>query len=126
MAKIEAINTITINLLHECNHKKRILFNVYWVTFELFKMAVNKSKMLATLRWFILTLRCIILSSDQWTDLKRFYKDGIRFTRRCSKPDFTEFKKVAVATMFGVALMGGIGFFIKLLNIPINNILMAP
>jgi hypothetical protein len=32
-------------------------------------------------------------------------------------------KKIAMATFVGFAIMGFIGFFIKLIHIPINNIL---
>lgn len=32
-------------------------------------------------------------------------------------------KKIAMATLIGFALMGFIGFFVKLVHIPINNIL---
>ena len=35
-----------------------------------------------------------------------------------------EFKKIAFATAVGFAMMGFIGFFVKLIHIPINNILV--
>ncbi len=35
----------------------------------------------------------------------------------------TEFSKIALATLIGFAIMGFIGFFVKLIHIPINNIL---
>ena len=37
----------------------------------------------------------------------------------------TEFKMVAKATSVGFVVMGFIGFFVKLVHIPINNILMT-
>jgi len=37
----------------------------------------------------------------------------------------SEFKKIAFATGIGVAVMGFIGFFVKLIHIPINNIIIG-
>ena len=45
--------------------------------------------------------------------------------KRCTKPDRTEFSKIAQATTVGFAIMGFIGFFVKLIFIPINNIIVA-
>lgn len=40
-------------------------------------------------------------------------------------PDnFLEFQKIALATAIGFAIMGFIGFFVKLIHIPINNIIV--
>ena len=36
-----------------------------------------------------------------------------------------EFQKIAIATAIGFALMGFIGFFVKLIHIPINNIIVG-
>jgi protein transport protein SEC61 subunit gamma-like protein len=38
---------------------------------------------------------------------------------------FTEFQKIAIATAIGFAIMGFIGFFVKLIHIPINNIIVG-
>ena len=35
-----------------------------------------------------------------------------------------EFQKIALATAVGFAIMGFIGFFVKLIHIPINNIIV--
>lgn len=35
-----------------------------------------------------------------------------------------EFQKIALATLVGFAIMGFIGFFVKLIHIPINNIIV--
>jgi hypothetical protein len=35
-----------------------------------------------------------------------------------------EFQKIAIATAIGFAIMGFIGFFVKLIHIPINNIIV--
>ena len=45
--------------------------------------------------------------------------------RRCAKPDKNEFSKIAMATGAGFAIMGFIGFFVKLIHIPINNIIVG-
>lgn len=37
----------------------------------------------------------------------------------------TEFSKIAQATSVGFAIMGFIGFFVKLIFIPINNIIVG-
>ena len=36
----------------------------------------------------------------------------------------TEFQRIAMATAIGFAIMGFIGFFVKLIHIPINNIIV--
>ena len=56
---------------------------------------------------------------------KEFVKDSIRLVKRCTKPDRKEFKKIAIATAIGFAIMGFIGFFVKLIHIPINNIIVG-
>ncbi|EEB14228.1 protein transport protein SEC61 subunit gamma, putative [Pediculus humanus corporis] len=65
---------------------------------------------------------------DQVTKLvepgKQFAKDSIRLVKRCTKPDRKEFQKIAVATAIGFCIMGFIGFFVKLIHIPINNIIV--
>merc|ERR1712150_187998 len=56
--------------------------------------------------------------------LKQFAKDSYRLVKRCTKPDRKEFQKIAIATAIGFAIMGFIGFFVKLIHIPINNIIV--
>lgn len=51
---------------------------------------------------------------------RQFAKDSIRLVNRCTKPDRKEYQKIAVATAIGFAIMGFIGFFVKLIHIPIN------
>lgn len=55
---------------------------------------------------------------------KQFARNSVRLVRRCTKPDRKEFKKIAIATAIGFAIMGFIGFFVKLIHIPINNIIV--
>ena len=38
---------------------------------------------------------------------------------------FAEFQKIAIATAIGFGIMGFIGFFVKLIHIPINNIIVG-
>ena len=57
--------------------------------------------------------------------LKQCAKDSIRLVKRCTKPDRKEFSKIAIATAIGFAIMGFIGFFVKLIHIPINNIIVG-
>lgn len=54
-----------------------------------------------------------------------FAKDSIRLVKRCTKPDRREFQKIAIATAIGFCIMGFIGFFVKLIHIPINNIIVG-
>lgn len=56
---------------------------------------------------------------------KQFAKDSVRLVKRCTKPDRREFEKIALATAIGFAIMGFIGFFVKLIHIPINNIIVS-
>jgi protein transport protein SEC61 subunit gamma-like protein len=57
--------------------------------------------------------------------MKEFAKDSMRLVKRCTKPDRKEFQKIAMATAVGFAIMGFIGFFVKLIHIPINNIIVG-
>jgi len=43
----------------------------------------------------------------------------------CTKPDAREFKKIAIACGIGFAIMGFIGYIVKLVFIPINNIIVG-
>lgn len=56
---------------------------------------------------------------------RAFAKDSIRLIKRCTKPDRREFTKIAIATAIGFCIMGFIGFFVKLIHIPINNIIVG-
>ncbi|KAM5573308.1 protein transport protein Sec61 subunit gamma [Rosa sericea] len=57
--------------------------------------------------------------------LREFSKDSIRLVKRCHKPDRKEFSKVALRTAIGFVVMGFVGFFVKLIFIPINNIIVG-
>ncbi|KAL5713088.1 hypothetical protein ACHQM5_015197 [Ranunculus cassubicifolius] len=57
--------------------------------------------------------------------LREFAKDSVRLVKRCHKPDQKEFNKVAFRTAIGFVVMGFVGFFVKLIFIPINNIIVG-
>ncbi|XP_012445899.1 protein transport protein Sec61 subunit gamma [Gossypium raimondii] len=57
--------------------------------------------------------------------LREFAKDSVRLVKRCHKPDRKEFTKVALRTAVGFVVMGFVGFFVKLIFIPINNIIVG-
>eukprot|EP00521_Asterionellopsis_glacialis_P000024 CAMPEP_0195247236 /NCGR_PEP_ID=MMETSP0706-20130129/852_1 /TAXON_ID=33640 /ORGANISM="Asterionellopsis glacialis, Strain CCMP134" /LENGTH=74 /DNA_ID=CAMNT_0040298713 /DNA_START=516 /DNA_END=740 /DNA_ORIENTATION=+ len=57
--------------------------------------------------------------------LKEFFKDSLHLVKRCTKPDRKEFMAISQATGIGFLIMGFIGFFVKLVHIPINNILVG-
>jgi protein transport protein SEC61 subunit gamma-like protein len=57
--------------------------------------------------------------------VREFTKDSIRLVKKCHKPDRREFSKVAIRTAIGFIVMGFIGFFVKLIFIPINNIIVG-
>ena len=52
---------------------------------------------------------------------RQFVKDSVRLVKRSTKPDRREFQKLSMATAVGFAIMGFIGFLMKLIHIPINN-----
>lgn len=54
-----------------------------------------------------------------------FVFDSARLVKRCTKPDAREFKKIATACAIGFGIMGFIGYIVKLVFIPINNILVG-
>ncbi|KAI8142716.1 protein translocase SEC61 complex gamma subunit [Fennellomyces sp. T-0311] len=56
---------------------------------------------------------------------RQFFKDGIQFVNRCRKPDQKEFLRITQAVAMGFAALGALGYFVKLIHIPINNILVG-
>eukprot|EP00793_Prasinoderma_coloniale_P001752 PRCOL_00003558-RA len=54
-----------------------------------------------------------------------FTKESIRLLHKCTKPDRKEYTKVASRTALGFVVMGFVGFFVKLIFIPINNIIVG-
>ncbi|KAK3326325.1 hypothetical protein B0H66DRAFT_637617 [Apodospora peruviana] len=54
-----------------------------------------------------------------------FLKDGIQFINKSQKPDRREFIKISQAVGVGFLIMGAVGYVVKLIHIPLNNILMG-
>jgi len=67
--------------------------------------------------------------SDQFAQIaeipREFIKDGTLFINRCTKPDKREFIKISQAVGIGFIVMGVIGYIVKIIHIPINNILVG-
>jgi len=57
--------------------------------------------------------------------VRKFAKDSYQLVKKCTKPDKKEFFAVASATSIGFIIMGFTGFFVKLIHIPINNIIIG-
>jgi len=57
--------------------------------------------------------------------LREFAKSSTRLLNKCSKPDRKEFKEVCLKTGIGFLVTGFIGFFVKLIFIPINQIIVG-
>ena len=60
-----------------------------------------------------------------FTGATEFYADSTRLLQKCNKPDAKEFKKIATACAIGFCIMGFMGYAVKLVFIPINNILVG-
>jgi protein transport protein SEC61 subunit gamma-like protein len=54
-----------------------------------------------------------------------FFKNSVRLLHKCTKPNREEFLRISQAIVVGFLIMGFIGFFVKLIHIPINNIIMG-
>jgi protein transport protein SEC61 subunit gamma and related proteins len=54
-----------------------------------------------------------------------FFKNSVRLLNKCTKPSREEFIRISQAIIVGFLIMGFIGFFVKLIHIPINNIIMG-
>ena len=58
-------------------------------------------------------------------ELHTFYKNSVVFMNKCTRPDRAEYTKILQASIMGVLVMGFIGYMIKLVFIPINNIILS-
>ncbi|GJJ09604.1 hypothetical protein Clacol_003827 [Clathrus columnatus] len=56
---------------------------------------------------------------------QQFLREGNQFIVRCTKPSEKEFIQICKAVAIGFAVMGFLGYFVKLIHIPINNILVG-
>ncbi|KAL7417521.1 secE/sec61-gamma protein [Mrakia frigida] len=62
----------------------------------------------------------------EFVDLPQsFLKEGTQFMTRCAKPTQKEYFEICRAVAIGFAVMGFLGYFVKLIHIPINNILVG-
>lgn len=65
--------------------------------------------------------------------LTSFYYESNRFISKCAKPNrkgklsiiYIEYMKILWACIIGFLVMGFIGYFVKLIFIPINNIILG-
>lgn len=55
-------------------------------------------------------------------DLTGFFRSSSRLLRTISKPDWKTFWLSAKICFFGVALLGGIGYLIRLVSVTIQGI----
>ncbi|KAJ1986252.1 Translation initiation factor 1A [Coemansia spiralis] len=54
---------------------------------------------------------------------KQLAKEATWLLRRCTKPNKKEYLKIVQAVVLGFLVMGFVGYFTKLIHIPINNII---
>ena len=57
--------------------------------------------------------------------LGEFVRDSRIFFDKCKKPDKEEYFKIMYACFMGFIVMGFIGYCVKLVFIPINNIILS-
>ena len=57
--------------------------------------------------------------------LTAFAKNSKMLVQKCTKPNYKEFSKLGLATVVGFAVLGFVGFFVKLVFIPINNVIIG-
>ena len=57
--------------------------------------------------------------------LQTYAKNSKQLVQKCAKPNYADFIQVSTVTLMGFALMGFIGFFVKVIFIPINNVIMG-
>ncbi|CAJ2504542.1 Uu.00g119360.m01.CDS01 [Anthostomella pinea] len=63
---------------------------------------------------------------QEFFDVQRdFIKDGAQFMTRCTKPDQREYLKICQAVGVGFIVMGAVGYIVKLVHIPVNNVLVG-
>ncbi|KAJ2911174.1 Protein transport protein Sec61 subunit gamma [Coemansia aciculifera] len=56
---------------------------------------------------------------------KQLVKEATWLLRRCTKPNRKEYLKIVQAVAMGFLVMGFVGYFTKLVHIPINNIIVG-
>ena len=63
--------------------------------------------------------------SNVANQITEFVKNSANFYQKCKKPDRAEYMKILQACITGFFIMGMNGYFIKLVFIPINNIILS-
>ncbi|KAJ1027770.1 hypothetical protein NDA13_003225 [Ustilago tritici] len=56
---------------------------------------------------------------------QNFFREGTHFVNRCTKPNRKEYIQICRAVGLGFVVMGFIGYFVKLIHIPIHSILVG-
>ncbi|KAK0754604.1 hypothetical protein B0T18DRAFT_315993 [Schizothecium vesticola] len=56
---------------------------------------------------------------------REFLREGIQFISKSQKPDRREFLKISQAVGVGFLIMGAVGYVVKLIHIPLNNVLVG-
>ncbi|OIR58975.1 MAG: protein transporter Sec61 subunit gamma [Amphiamblys sp. WSBS2006] len=59
------------------------------------------------------------------TKVREFVKNSIAFLKRSSKPSEKEYAQITRSVFTGFLIMGSISYIIKLVHIPINNIIVG-
>ena len=54
-----------------------------------------------------------------------FKNNSVNFFQKCKKPGKQEYMKILYACFMGFIVMGFIGYLVKLVFIPINNIILS-
>ena len=57
--------------------------------------------------------------------LTTFAKNSKMLVQKCTKPNYKEFTKTGLSTLVGFGILGAVGYFIKIVFIPINNVIMG-
>ena len=56
---------------------------------------------------------------------QEFFTDSYRLIKKCTKPDRREYIKISQSVAVGFLLLGFIGYFVKLIHLPINSIIVG-
>lgn len=58
-------------------------------------------------------------------DIFFYWIAGVQFLKKCKKPNAKEYKLLLRAYMGGIFFLGALAYIIKLIHIPINNIIVG-
>ncbi|KAK9459941.1 uncharacterized protein V1516DRAFT_653792 [Lipomyces oligophaga] len=54
---------------------------------------------------------------------REFWSEGTAFVKRCTKPNKKEYLKIIQSVGMGFVIMGAIGYIVKLIHIPIRQLI---